>query len=294
MATLKDVQESQGRVKGGKSEQFVTPDYSVLAPETAEGTKQYVIFRLVKKKKGRIHIDGRCDNVLNPTTKKRERIHLIQGADSIWQSDLLDLLKDKDYLRNNYRMITFENGVYRCRIDDERALEFLRANNKNVGKNRYGNGKWDYYEYDAAEEQKERLKKQMLKIEMVIKAKELSEDKMMKLAAFLGIPFIDELGMPKGPEGIRSELMLRADNDPENFSKYLDSPEVEIAYMVRRAILDAKIDLQSQHGNAIWAGGKGLICKIPADRKPYQYLTELAMTNSEDGRRFKEQLQTFA
>lgn len=128
---------------------------------------------------------------------------------------------------------------------------------------------------------------------MVVKAKEMPIEKVKKLASFLGISFIDELGMAKGDEGVRTELMLRADNDPENFAKYFDSPEVDTAYMVKKAILDAKIDLHAQAGNAIWANGKGLIGKIPAGRKPYEYLTELAMTNSDEGRRFKEQLQTF-
>jgi hypothetical protein len=115
---------------------------------------------------------------------------------------------------------------------------------------------------------------------------------MKKLASFFNISFVDEIGMPKTDEGVRSELMLRADNNPEVFEKYIDSQEVEISYLIKRAILDAKIDLTGQHGNAIWANGKGFIAKIPAGRKPYEYLTELAMTNSDEGRKFKEQLQT--
>jgi len=44
----------------------------------------------------------------------------------------------------------------------------------------------------------------------------------------------------------------------------------------------------------LWAGGKGFIAKIPVGRKPYEYLTELAMTNSDEGRAFKEGLAQFA
>ena len=67
---------------------------------------------------------------------------------------------------------------------------------------------------------------------------------------------------------------------------------VDIQYLVKQAIIEAKIDLTGQAGNALWAGGKGFICKIPVGRKPYEYLTELAMTNSDEGKSFKEQLQT--
>jgi hypothetical protein len=291
MAKLSDVELSS------KGEPTTQPQPIIDTPvnlrnNTQIAEQQFVIFKLVKKQK-RFWLDGICDNVLNPKTKRRERTWLLNGADSIWQSDLLELLKDKEYRNRNRRSILFEEGIAMVRITDERGLEFLRVHTSNVGHNRSGSGKKDFYEYDAASEQTARLERQMLKINMVIKAKEMPADKMKKLASFFGIMFVDDLGMPKNDDGIRAELMLKADSNPDLFSKYIDSQEVEVSYMVKRAIIDAKIDLTGQHGNALWAGGKGFICKIPAGRKPYEYLTELAMTNSEDGKRFKEELQTF-
>ena len=289
MATLSQVQNAMAGEKQPEVKQFFNNTESAVASESEQ---KYYIFRLVKKKKGRTYVDGVCDNVLNPKTKKRERIWLIQGADSIWQSDLTELLKDKEYVRSNRRSLIFEGGICRIPSWDERQLEFARATIKNVGTARSGNGKFDFYEYDAAAEQAERHKKQILKLDMVVKAKEMPSAKMKKLASFLGISFVDELGMPKGDEGVRTELMIKADNFPELFSKYIDSEEVDIQYLVKRAIIEAKIDLTGQAGNALWAGGKGFICKIPVGRKPYEYLTELAMTNSDEGKSFKEQLQT--
>lgn len=291
MATLNTVETAMSGGKTKKEEPFFNSGAAIEGGSADE--HRYIIFRLVKKKKGRTYVDGCCDNVLNPKTNRRERIWLLNGADSIWQSDLKELLKDKDYLRSNRRSLTFENGVCRIPTWDERAVEFARATTKNVGKVRNANGKFDFYEYDAEVEQVERLKKQMLKIDMVVKAKEMPLDKMKKLASFLGISFIDELGMPKGDDGVRAELMIKADNHPELFSKYIDSEEVDVQYMVKKAIIDTKIDLTGQSGNALWAGGKGFICKIPVGRKPFEYLTELAMTNSDEGRNFKEQLVTF-
>jgi hypothetical protein len=261
--------------------------------DSSSNTEKYHIFRLVKKKKGRTYIDGVCNFAMNPKTGKRERIYLLEGAPSIWQSDLGDLLKDKEYISKNRRSLVFENSTLRIPSWNDRMLEYARANTNNVGKKRGGNGKYDYYEYDAAVEQAERFKKQVLKIDMVVKAKEMPAEKMKKLASFLGISFIDELGMPKGDEGVRTELMVKADNYPELFAKYIDSEEVDVQYMVKKAIIDAKIDLTGQSGNALWSGGKGFICKIPVGRKAHEYLTELAMTNSDEGRNFKEQLITF-
>jgi hypothetical protein len=290
MSTLKHVQASQGNAAADQPESSFS--FPTDLKGVATGTHAYVIFRLVKKKKGRVHVDGICDNVLNPKTKRRERIYLLNGADSIWQTELIELLKDKEYYKRNRRSLLFEDSICRIPTDDERALEFARITKPNVGKNRTGSGKYDFYEYDPVEEQKERLRKQMAKIELVVKAKEMPVEQMKKLASFLGISFIDELGQAKGDDGVRTELMIKADTSPDIFAKYIDSKEVEIAFMVKKAIIEAKIDLTAQSGNALWAGGKGFICKIPANRKSYEYLTELAMTNSEDGRAFKEQLET--
>ena len=102
----------------------------------------------------------------------------------------------------------------------------------------------------------------------------------------------EDLGIPKLPDAIKTELVLKADTDPVSFQKYVDSKEVEIQWLVRRAIGDSKIDLGGATGNVTWSSGKGYIAKIPSTRKPLEYLTELAMTNSEEGRKFKEQLQT--
>ena len=292
MVNLKTVQSSMAGEPKTQKQEFFNKSESVMA-ETPVSEHRYHIFRLVKKKKGRTYVDGICDNATNPQTKKRERIYLINGSHSIWQSELGDLLKDKDYIKTNRRSLVFENGVCRIPSWDDRALEYARACTKNVGSLRSGNGKFDYYEYDAAAEQRSKLERQMLKINMVIKAKEMPEDEMKPLASFLGISFVDELGMPKGEEGVRSELMIKADNHPELFSKYVNSEEVKVQYLVKKAIIDAKIDLTGQAGNALWAGGKGFIAKIPAGRKPYEYLTELAMTNSDEGRAFKEGLAQF-
>lgn len=187
----------------------------------------------------------------------------------------------------------FEDGICRISSLHERELEFARANVNNVGKNnRNGSGKYDFYEYDPQEEQKAKLEVQMVKINTVIKIKEMEAGKMKKIASFLGIAFVDDLGQAKGEDGIRTELMIKADVQPLLVSKYIDSREVEIAYMVKKAIIEAKIDLTGQNGNALWASGGGFIAKIPSTRKAYEYLTELAMTNSDEGRNFKEQLET--
>lgn len=267
-----------------------------ILPEERPQVVYNVLFKLVKKKRGRLYLDNCCDNVINPKTKRPERIWLLNGAHSIWDSELENILKDKArYERSRRgRDIIFVDGVLRVPSTDILLLEFLRANTNNVKEKRSGAGKYNFYEYDPQQEQKEREKKQLLKLEMILKAKDLPDDKARKMASFFGIAFVDEIGAVKSIEGIRTELMLKADTDPVTFQKYIDSREVEVSYMVKRAILEAKIDLTGQTGNAVWANGKGFIAKIPANRKAYEYLTELAMTNSDEGKKFLQQLQTIA
>ena len=295
----KQVQESQSSTETPTLNELVgsnSGSFSSVIETDNIPQRQYVVFRLVRKKQRRLWLDGICDNCYNPKTKETERAYLIRGTKSIWQSDLTDLIKDMDkpnsYISKNRIGLLFEDGICRIPITEKNQLEFARVNTNNVGKNRNGAGKYSFYEYDAQSEQALRLEKQMHRIKMITKANEMPEDKVKKVAVFMGISLVDELGYPKTPDGIRSELMIKADLQPEAFERLVDSKEVEVSWMVRKAILDAKIDLTAQQGTALWAGGKGFIGKVPSNRKAYEYLTELAMTNSDEGRQFLEQLKT--
>ena len=252
----------------------------------------YVIFKLVKKRRGRVWIDGICDDVVNPKTGKSERIYYLQGASSIWESDLEPILKDKESYRRRRRDLPFEDSILRIRTDRQNQLEFARRTLHNVGKRRTGTGKFDFYEYDPQQEQKDRLQKQTFKLKVIITVNEMPVEEMRKLAAFLGVVFYDELGQLKGDDGVRAELLVKADTQPDIVNTHIGSKEVLVSWLVRRAIVENKIDLQGQSGNAIWANGKGFIAKIPSTEKPLPYLTQLAMTNSDEGRKFKEQLES--
>lgn len=264
-----------------------------INPEEKPKEVYNVLFKLIKKKKGRFYLDNCCDNVLNKKTGVPERIWLLNGARSIWDSDLEYLLKDKSrYERSRRGMdIVFIDGVCRVRSEDTLRLEFLRNHTKNVGKRRSGSVPGDFYEYDPQQEQRDRHEKQMIKIEMMFTARDMPMEKARPLAAYLGVVFTDELGMPKSDEGIKTELVMKADNDPVTFQKYLNSREVEVSWMVRKGLVDGKIDTGDGNGTITWANGKGFIAKLPSLRKPLEYLTELALTNSEEGRGFLDKLK---
>jgi len=294
MATrLKDVQSSmQGDafVEQQQESVFSFPEHE--APIESQRIT-YVVFRLVNKKQRRVTIDSICHDVKNPKTGNYETIRLLRGAHSIWSSELVEILKDKNYLNKNRLGLQFLDSICRIPENEVRKLEYARAHLFNVGKNRSNPGKWGYYEYDAAEEQQMRYDARMQRIKTITTINEMEENKMIKLALFLGVtPYEEELGLPRTPQGFRTELLIMADTKPETVNRYLNSQEVDVSYRIRKAIQDSKIDLGGQTGNVIWAGGAGFICKLPQGRKALEYLTELAMTNSREGKQFKEQLET--
>jgi hypothetical protein len=294
MAKLKDVQDSMHMTTNQESAS-ISQEISMYAMETAPKVKaEYAIFKLVdSKKKGRLYIDGIDDDVVNPITGKRERIWLLSGTSSIWSSDLVEQLKDRDFVRNNRRSLQFEAGILRVPLWDERCLEFIR-NCRHLIDNpsRRTGSKFGFFEYNPAKQQEEALKKEMLEIDMAIAAKDMPIEKARKLASFLGVVFFDELGQPKTDDGIRRELMVLAKRNPVKFKENLDSKEVEVAFLVKKAILEAKISLNGD-GNVTWSSG-GFIAKIPTAQlgSSQKYLLELAMTNSDDGKAFLDQLNS--
>ena len=95
MAKLKDVQISMGTYQEPKPLVDVAQEISSIAMnEAVKPVNSYVIYKLVdSKKKGRVYIDGIDDDILNPTTGKRERIWLLSGTSSIWSTELVEQLK---------------------------------------------------------------------------------------------------------------------------------------------------------------------------------------------------------
>lgn len=292
MAKLSDVNFSMhGEQQNGDlsvGEQMIITE---LRETNQTGTK-YHIFKLVSNtRKGGVHVPG-IDDVVNPKTNKMERIRLLAGVDTIWVKEQKDITAD--YVKMNQRNLSFVRGTKILRIPDydHTALEFARLTRHNVGSpsNKTGSH-FEFYEYNPAKEQEELLRKENLEIEMAILAKEMKADKMRKHAAFLGIRLIDDLGLPKTDDGLRREYMVYAKRNPEYFQRTVDSKEIEISWLVKRAILDSKIEIGREPGKIYWANGGGMICVVPKTENPERYLVNLALTNTEEGRNFKEQLQ---
>lgn len=297
MAKLSDVQFSM------QGEDAATPQHrhkhSAPAPSPTIYEKaannngvQYHVFKLVSNtRKGGVHVPG-IDDVLNPATGKMERVRLLMGVDTIWLKEQKDITPE--YARNNQRSLSFLRGTKILRIPDydHTALEFARVTRHNIGapSNKTGSH-FEFYEYNPAKEQEEALRKEELEIEMAILAKGMSVEKMRKHAAFLGLRLIDDLGIAKTDDGIRREYIVYAKRYPEYFQRTVESKEVEYAWLIKRAVLDGKLEIGREPGRVYWSNGGGLIGSYSKSEQPEKYLLNLALSNNEEGRIFKERLQ---
>ena len=256
--------------------------------------QKFVVFKLADNtKKGGVYLHG-VDDVVNPATGNVERIRCLLGVETIWMKEQKDLTPD--YVRQNQRSFHFPRGAKILRIpeSDKAGLEFLKLTNANIGNPKRKTGsRYEFFEYNPQKQQEEALKKEMLEIEMAIQASKEEVEPMRKHANYLGIQAFDEFGMPKTDEGIRREYILVAKRDPIRFQKSLNSKDVEISYLIKKAVAENLIDLGGHTGDVRWSAG-GRIAKIPFGRSTYEYLVELALTNSDDGKRFLSQLQDVA
>ena len=296
MAKLSDVQFSlRGEQKNTEALSLGEQELVTELRQQSEGGVKYHIFKLINRtRRGGVHVPG-IDDVINPATGKMERVRLLSGVDTIWVKEQKDITPE--YVRNNLRSLQFVRGTKILRIPewDTTALEFARITRHNVGSasNKTGS-QFEFYEYDPAREQEELFKREALELEMAILAKEMPSDKMRKHAAFLGLRLIDDLGMPKTDDGLRREYMVYAKRNPDYFQKTKDSREIDIMWLIKRAILDSKIEIGREPGKIYWSNGGGLIGAMSKQDTPEKYLLNLALTNSQDGEAFRDQLQKTA
>ncbi len=257
---------------------------------TTEG--EWILFKLVQtNKKGGQYLPN-VDDVIHPETKKVERMRLLTGVPSPWVKDQKDLTPD--YIKNNARTIVFPRGmkVIKLRSIDEAAITFMRLTNSNIGSpSKIQSSRFEFYEFDPAKVEKEAAEKEFFALEMAIEAKQMPLEDMKKHANFLGIALSNDMGMPKGEDGIRREYIMRAKNDPIYFKQTMKTKQVDITYLVRMAISDSRIEIGREPGRIFWAKNGGMIGAYPPTETPEKYLVDLAMTNSAEGKQFLDQLQ---
>jgi hypothetical protein len=230
------------------------------------------------------------DDVWNEKKGRMERIRLLRGYPSIWVEDQKGL--EKSFVEQNRRSLIFDRRVLRIAEYDVEALEFLSLCNANLDNpNKKGTRKITFFQWNPQRTAELERAKRVAKVEAIKYASLASEDEMRKHSNFLGITFTDELGMPKSMDALRNDYELYAEAQPNKFMQSAGSKEVEIAFIVKKALIDNKIDTTTKRGSAYWSNNGGYICKIPSDKKPQNYLVEFAMYPQDESKAFLEQLK---
>jgi len=278
----------QGQVKVQRQN-----DEAAQAMQESTSSNTATTFKIFKlsdtKKNGRYHMEG-IDDVWNEKKGRMERIRLLRGYPSIWVEDQKGL--EKSFVEQNRRSLIFNRRVLRIADYDVEALEFLSLCNANLDNpNKKGTRKITFFQWNPQRTAELERAKRVAKVEAIKYASLASEDEMRKHCNFLGITFTDELGMPKSMDALRNDYELYAEAQPNKFMQSAGSKEVEIAFIVKKALIDNKIDTTTKRGSAYWSNNGGFICKIPADKKPQNYLVEFAMFPQDEGKAFLEQLR---
>jgi len=262
---------------------------SVQAGSVQNGVTYKVYKLLDTTKNGKYHMEC-VDDVWNPKNNRMERIRLLYGFPSLSIEDQKHL--EKSFVEKNRRTLIFDARVLRVPDWDTAAIEFLEKCNANIDNpNKKGTRKLTFFEWNPHRIAEIERKKRIAKVEAIKFASMASNEDMKKHANYLGINFTDELGFPKTDEALRNDYELYAEAQPNKFMQSAGSKEVEIAFVVKKAILDNKIDVNSKQGSAYWAGDGGFICKIPAASQPKDYLIEYAMMPNDESRQFLSQLK---
>ena len=230
------------------------------------------------------------DDVMHPERKRIERVRLLTGYPSIWVEDQKSL--EKTFVERNRRSLIFDRRVLRIPDYDSTALEFLSVCNANVDNpNKKGTRKLTFFEWNPQRQAEVERKKRLDRIEAIKFATMATVEDMRKHANYLGINATDDLGFPKSDDAMRNDYELYAESQPSKFMQSAGSKEVEVAFVVKKAILDSKIDLTAKAGSAYWANDGGFICRIPSGVKPQDYLVEYAMLPQEESKQFLNQLK---
>jgi len=295
MATLKDVEYSKNGEKNTKEmvEQNIEIPPSVLNYSTDNSNSDFITFVLKNHTgKGKYYLDGKS-NSINPKTGKKETIWHIPGEDSIWQSELVERLKDKE-VRSARKSFEFFRKRVEVRKTDTLSIEFLKnhAGNLDNPKRLQGEVRVEFEEYNPAKIQEEALKKDLFELDMADKARYAPDDKMRKHALYLGIRMADDLGFPKTIDGIRSEYIVAAKRNPNLFKDSFESPFIEVSYLIKKALSENKITTGSNAANIVWAGTNGFITQKIGNKSTHDCLLDLAMGNTPEGQAFKSQLSS--
>lgn len=288
--SLSGIQAAMGKEEPVAQDVVFASELATLNLGKNVSTGRSIIYRLLDT-----NIRGNYYMTLIDDVKSRgegggnERIRVLEGVETIWQKDQKDV--DKDYINKNRRYLLFQKGVALVPEYDKQVIEFMNLSNANVDNpNKTIPRRTMFYKWNPEKQAEEQLKKDEQELNAIFMARDADEMKMRKHASFLNISMADTLGEPLTTKGIRAAYIRYAKANPDIFMESINSKEVEITYLVKRGLIDGKIDAGRGNGNIYWAEG-GLIGRLPVSQTAQAFLITLAMGTSDESKEFLEHLK---
>ena len=243
-----------------------------------------VVFRLVHKTKGTALILG-IQDVINPKTQTVERMRLLTGRREVWLSEQEKI--PQNYINSNLRQFKFEKGTLRVPVKDTQALDFLRKSPFNKKSVDFVGGRLEFFEWDPAEQAKERSAKRDLRLKAIIQASQTPFEELKKHAAYLKVSIRDEYGYPKAEGTLRSDYIELAELNPQLFLNTFGTRQVELSFTLRKAIDENKIVL----GDHINWGAGGLIMTTIPGKSHIDSLLDFATSETPESKDFLSRLE---
>ncbi len=242
------------------------------------------------KRQGTVIMDLEED-VIDPKTGNTRRMRLLRGAQSIWFDEQLPSVFPEKYVNKNVLSVQFEKGICLVPVFEKLKLQAMELSNRNTGnKNKQGTKDIYFYEWNPIEQNKKAIEEENDIIKAMQVAFTAPLEEMIPHANYLGIRFIDEMGVSLDEASLRAVYIKKAKNESAKFLNSLHSPTVKIAFMIKKAMDAGKIDLGRQQGAAYWADG-GFISALPEGKDETEYLIEFAMTYGDANTAFLNQLR---
>lgn len=243
------------------------------------------------KRQGNVVIDFE-EAVYDPETKSVRSMRLLRRAPSIWLDEQPAASFPPAYVQKNTLTVVFHKGKALVPIHEWQILKAMELSNRNVdNKHRQGSKDIYYKEWNPVIENQKAIKEEDDVIKAMTLAVEAPAEEMIQHANYLNIQFVDEQGLAFDEKALRAAYIRFAKNNATKFLTSIQSPTVKIAYLVRKASENGKIDLGLQAGAAYWQDG-GFITALPEGRDSIEYLIEYAMTHGEGNAQFLNQLRS--
>jgi hypothetical protein len=156
--------------------------------------------------------------------------------------------------------IVFEEGILIVPRTNKSLQDFLAIHPGNQA-----NGGGEFYEYDPEAEAQRRMEELDLRTDAIIAAKTLDFNKTMAIARTFLSGNIDKMSSSE----IKYDVLLFAENNPEEFLSAIDDPDMDLNNIAARAMKEGMVTLRG--GKDIYYNlkdNKKKILTIPHGMKP--------------------------